>query len=268
MKKLNYFLLGLVAMGLTFTSCEDDEDPIGPTITFKAGTGLITEDDTISVGETAGFSWEAVAGDAKLVEFTIRINNSDVDGFPNDDVDKDEYQDSWDTTLSEVGSYTFTFIATDKDGEEASESITVYAKSDLTSQGEAQLGAGSSSLPSYYSVADAETMTLTEAKASPNKVDFVFTSTSSEATFISPKDAGASEISGTGRTTNYQKVDFDFETATSDDIDDVTPTSDEITVSQGDVIVFETADDTKGIFEVTSLAVAADGTATIDIMVK
>lgn len=268
MKRLNLFLLGLAAIGMTFTSCESDTEAVGPTVTFKAGTGLITGDATISSGDVASFSWEAVKGDANLVEFTIRIDNNDVDGFPNTDIDKDEYQDTWDTTLTTPGDYTFSFIVEDKDGMTDKQDITVTVESDLTSQGEAQLGAGSSSLPSYYSVGDATEMSYAEAQASPNKVDFMFTSTDTEATFKSPKDAANATISGANRTTLYEKVDFDFASAVSADIDAITPTVDNIVVAQGDVIVFVTEDNDKGVFEVTNLAIAADGTVTIDIMVK
>ncbi len=268
MKRINLFLLGLVAMGMTFTSCTDDTEAVGPSVTFKAGTGLITGDATISSGDVASFSWEALKGDANLVEFTIRIDNQDVDGFPNMDINKDEYQDTWDTTLVTPGDYTFSFIVEDKDGLTAKQDVTVTVESDLTSQGEKQLGAGSSSLPSYYSVADATEMNLSAAIASPNKVDFVFKSTASEASFSSPKDAANVTISDANRTTLYKKVDFAFASAVSADVDAVTPTADNITVVKGDVIVFVTEDDDKGVFEVTNLAVATDGTVTIDIMVK
>jgi len=269
MKKLNYLLLGLVAMGLTFTSCEEDEDALGPDITFKAaGAGYVTGDSEVNVGDTVKFSFEVTKGDAKLESFTIRSNDKDLTGYPNTSIDKEQYEDVASKILEEVGSYKFTFIATDRDGLQATKTLTITAKTNLKPQGEAQLGAGSSSLPSYYSVSEAKAMSLSDAKASPTKVDFVFTSTASEATFISPKDASATEVKNVGYTTKYKKVDFDFATATIADVVAVTPTEDNIKVAAKDVIVFETEDGTKGVFEVTSLAVAADGTVTIDIMIK
>jgi hypothetical protein len=111
-------------------------------------------------------------------------------------------------------------------------------------------------------------LTLAQAKASPNKVDFVFTSTASAATFKSPKDATAAEISGTNRVTTYQKATLDFDNATEEAIATITPSADNITVAQGDIIVFKTQDNTKGVFKVTALTVATDGTVTIDIKIK
>jgi hypothetical protein len=74
MKKLtNYFFIAVAAMAMVFTSCTDDENATGPTITFKAIDGYLTGDatgdDALDVGDTARFSWEVIKGSANLEQF-------------------------------------------------------------------------------------------------------------------------------------------------------------------------------------------------------
>ena len=268
MRKLtNYFFIAIAAVTMVFTSCSDDEDPLGPSITFKSGEGLTTGDATVDAGDSVKFSLEANRGDAKLTSFEIRDADLDI-LFQDDNIDKDQYEAEFTFFVESAGEYVFSFIAVDKDGLEAVEKITITAQSDLVTQGEANLGAGGSSLGSYYSVEDGTDMNLAEAKASPGKVDIVFTSSDSEAKFISPKDAAAAELQNEGRTTLYTKASLDFETASSVEIGEVTLTDEEIVIASGDVIVFETEDGERGILEISALAVANDGTVTIEVKVK
>ncbi|QQS50774.1 MAG: hypothetical protein IPM71_14475 [Bacteroidota bacterium] len=266
--KFNKWFLGLAVLGLVFASCEDDTDPVGPTITFKAGAGLTTGDATVDAGDTVHFSWEVVKGDANLEEFTIREGNEDIDGFPTSDIDNDQYEASLSYIVGSAGTYVLSFIATDKDGLEAKVDITITCLAPLESLGAKQLGAGGSSLGSYYSVSTNLVYNLADAKTNASKIDIIFTSTASAATFKSPKDASATEISSTGRTTTFQKVDLDFETAGASEIEAINPTADNITVELNDVVVFKTHDNEKGIFLVDQLTVSADGSVTIDIKVK
>lgn len=271
MKKFsNYFFVAIAALTMVFTSCNPDEDdPLGPNITFKATAGYTIGDDVVDAGDTVRFSWEVIKGDANLAQFTIRdAESKNLGDFPNTDIDKDQYEDEANFVLNTAGDYKFTFIATDKDGLEDIVTINITAESDLESQGAATLGAGASTLGSYYSVVDGVEMDLSEANTSPEKVDIVFTSTATEAVLKSPNKAAAAKLIAEDRTTTYKKVTLDFTTASSVDLVGVTPTADEIVIAQGDVIVFETEDGTKGILKIVALAVASDGTVTIDAKVK
>jgi hypothetical protein len=133
MKKLsNYFFVLTAALAMVFTSCSDDENALGPNIVFKAGTDLTTGDATVDQGATVNFSWEVNKGDAKLAEFTIRIGALDADGFPVDNIDKDQYEDTYSVTLLDAGVYEFTFIATDKDGLKDIKTIVITAEAATT----------------------------------------------------------------------------------------------------------------------------------------
>lgn len=275
MKKLNVFLLGLVSIGMIFTSCSDDETNEPPTIQVIEADGYVVDGDEVetstafkvkingtanatSSAELVGLEVLAVFNNTTVADSTIAI---DKQGSFAGDITFD--------APAETGSGKITFTLVDKKDQTAEAVVNLTFVEGLSSQGTKQLGAGSNqSLGSYYSVADATVMSVSEAKASPNKVDFVFNSTATTASFFSPKDASATEISSTGRTTLYAKAGFDFASATIADISGVTLTADNVDVVQGDVVVYETADATKGVFEVTSLTVAADGSVTIDIKVK
>lgn len=128
MKKL-FGLLSIIACLSFFTSCETDqlEELLnnGPEITFKAKEGYTVDDVTVETGQEIKFSWEVVATVEKLASFTIRENNQDLEGFPKDKIDRNEYQDEYITAFAEAGTYTLAFIATDKAGKANTEQITI-----------------------------------------------------------------------------------------------------------------------------------------------
>jgi hypothetical protein len=274
MKKLNLLLgLGILSLIGLFTSCSKNEDALGPSLEIISG-----ETDTVPANSILTINWRANAGDANLKSFTIKEGNAaivDEDGkdwtaFDIPSANNEAYVGSARVKIGAAAT-TFTLMATDKDGLTVSKTVNMVISVvavPLVDKGSSQLGAGASALPSYYSVVDDKTLSLAEAKASPNKVDFVFTSTASAATIKSAKDAAAAEISGTNRVTNYQKATIDFSTATAKDLEAVNPTADNITVSLNDVIVFKTQDNIKGIFKVDQLTVKTDGTVTISIKIK
>ncbi|PWJ38437.1 hypothetical protein [Sediminitomix flava] len=133
-------LLTSLLLSVAFFSCDtllDEEgNPIAPEITFKAKSGYITSDATITEGDSINFSWEVVAKTSKIASFVIRLDNDDI--FAPDDIDKNEYQDEFGITMSEEGVFTFAFIATDKDGLSTKEEITITVEADETPLSEAQ----------------------------------------------------------------------------------------------------------------------------------
>ncbi len=288
MKKLNYFLLGLAALGMVFTSCEDDE-ALGPEITFKAGDGLITADATINKGETASFSWEAVKGDAKLTSFTIRIDNQDVDGFPKTDIDKEEYQSTWAKQFLDAGTYAISFIAEDKDGKKATETITVTVKEaaiELTSFTAVLMGGQTNTTTGSFLDADAGKVYLTaDAKTNQSKVDVVYYfGSENKATLASPNDetvngTGTNALSLTKGWTTQNATKFntnpgitaaEFDAMTDDSkLEGVDVTASKANMlSEGDVAVFMTAAGNKGAIKVVKIDGEGSGTITIDVKIQ
>ncbi len=287
MRKLtNYFLVALAAVSMVFTSCEE-EDALDPTISFFSGDGLITGDATIYVGETASFKWQAEQGDANLTEFTIRLNNEDVPGFPNTDIDKDQYQDTWDTTLYTAGTYTFTFIVEDKDGLTASESITVTVEDadlSLNSFTAVLMGGQSNASTGSFLDADAGEVYLSSAASGVQEdIDIVYYyGSTNNATLAAPSDetvngTGSSSFSLTADWTTQNETTFntnpgisadDFDAMTTDaTIADISTSVTKVTsLAADDVVVFTTAAGKKGAFKV--LEVTGEGAGTIEIDVK
>ncbi len=119
MRKLISAFLVAVSV-LSFTSCEKvsdilNKDEMAPALTFKAAVGYTTADATVKVADEIMFSWEAVAKGANLQSFTIRLNDEDVTGFPNEKIDRKQYEAEYKTSFDKAGEYTLVFIATDKD---------------------------------------------------------------------------------------------------------------------------------------------------------
>lgn len=274
MKRLNLFLLGLAAMGMVFTSCESEETNEPPMLQIIDAEGYVVDGDEVGTSEEFSVKLNGTSNatsGAELVELEILAvfnNTTVVDTVI--DIDK---QTSFAGDISFIapanaGNGKITFTLVDKKDQTAEESLNITFVG-LTEHGTKQLGAGGNvSLGSYYSVADASVMNFSEASASPEKVDLVFNADATNAWFFSPKDSGSDAINVSGRTTLYATVDFAFETATVSEINGVNLTADEVGVEENDVVVFETEDGIRGVFEVASLTVAADGSVTIDIKVK
>lgn len=270
MKRLNYFLLAFATLGMVFTSCTPDENAIGPSLQITSGESVDATGGSVTI------TWRADAGDAKLATMTINnaLNSPVNDGtttwnaFEIPNASDGTYEGT--VTLSITESTTFTLIVIDKDGLKDSKTVTVTLAAPLTSNGTKQLGAGSNkTLGSYYSVSENTVYKLADINAtSASKIDFVFNSTASAATFIAPKASSNTTVKAANRTTKYQKASFDFATATAADLNAVSPTAESITVAVNDVVVFVTNDNVKGVFEVSALTVATDGSITIGIKVK
>ena len=103
-----FFLLLLLFLG-----CAKQKEP---EVSLLNGRFMTTNVD-ISPGGVLRFKWIAEKGQANLESFTIKVNGTDLGGYPNVSIDPDIYFDS---TFLEgpipKGDYTYAFIATDTDG--------------------------------------------------------------------------------------------------------------------------------------------------------
>jgi hypothetical protein len=69
MKKRKSFTIGLLALGLTFTACDDDDDDTDPVlgprlemVELAEGSDSEGVDITITQGESVQFAWDARKG--------------------------------------------------------------------------------------------------------------------------------------------------------------------------------------------------------------
>lgn len=295
MKKLNYLLSLLVVVGMafSFTSCEEDGDPVPPTLTF-AGGDYTDADATVEPGATVMFSWTAQSGDAKLDKFTIKLGNAWVVDSDNYEWNGEEDPANWDNDTY-VGSasfaagadgdeHVFTFTVTDKDGETAEKviTITVEGSGNPISTYTAKL-MGAQSNATYGSFLDAETGTvylLADARANASAVDvFYYFGSSNEASFAALDDTDANEFSiisdaaWTTRnstkfvTTSVTAADFTAMTDDSGFTFDASASS--VTqLAAGDVVGFVTVDGKKGLIHVDEIVTGGDGSITIDIKIQ
>ncbi len=264
MKRLNYFLVGLAALGMVFTSCEPTETA-APSISFTNGkTEATTAGPTYTVAGT--ITSEVGLSDVKY--FKVTTAGEDQLEVVTDFTDKNSYQFQYEVAVSE--DMTLKVSATDKDNQTTSRNFVItYTGGALNSLGSKQLGAGgNATLGSYYSVGNNAVYKTSDLDAHASDVDFVFDADGSTGSIYSPSLSANSKVNSTGRITYFEKVDTDFATVTVADVDAVNPSSTSVDVVMGDVVVYLTHDQVKGIFEVTQIDVASDGTVTISVQVK
>lgn len=136
MKKLNYLLglLVLVAFGLTFTACSDDDDDdgvIGPSVELLNETGYISANYTATPNETLMFKVDVRKGDANLETLVMKRDDVQIGDTYELEKDADVVEITTDAPAGE-NDYAYKFEATDKDGETGSVTITVTVETAAT----------------------------------------------------------------------------------------------------------------------------------------
>jgi hypothetical protein len=116
-------ILGIfLALALAFYGCEKKKDPV---VTLLNGSFIITN-TTIGPGGLLKFKWEASKGKADLSSFTVQVDGNDIPGFPERDIPTDVYLDStYREGPIETGNYTYSFVATDADGNTGARSLVI-----------------------------------------------------------------------------------------------------------------------------------------------
>ncbi len=117
----------LMVLAVFINSCDDDTDPVGPTIAFFGGGGeFIDEDVTVEPGAELAFSFLATKGDAKLASLDVQIDGLHPSGYPLTDIPNDNYQDTiYMEADADDGVYEYLFIISDNDGLVDSASFTI-----------------------------------------------------------------------------------------------------------------------------------------------
>lgn len=154
MKKRRLFTIGVLALGLTFTACNDDEDEtpdpvLGPSMDVVelmipgASTG---GDLTIELGDELQFAWDVRKGlgDMEIFDVSVISNNLELpvptsaegNDFPYmlDGDDEDIYLDTLSFPLAglNVGETVYTFTVSDENGASTSVSYNVIVEETST----------------------------------------------------------------------------------------------------------------------------------------
>lgn len=288
-KKLFFIAIAVLSVGF-FTSCDDDEIAVEPSIEFIAGTDMITADATVEVDQVFKFKCIVTKGSSNLEEFTIRLGNTDLTGYPKTDIDKDAYTDEISLTVVSTGTYAYTFIATDKDGLQETKTITITAEASagaITTYTDKILGSYDATEGSSFASINGTVYNSADAATNSDKIDFVYYYGSSNfATIAAPSDADAQTVfTGIASWTVKNATLLGATTVTATEFDAMTDDSDIVTAATGltgskvssldvgDVIAFETASTSanaskKGLIKITEIVTGADGTIKIVVKVQ
>jgi len=292
MKRLNY-LLGLLLLGaLVFTSCEDDETEKPPTLSFKGGADYVSTDSDVTVGDEFIVGITAtpnLTSQEKLVRLTVTrtFNNLQTTVI--------------DSTLDKLTSLSLDIIfearetageerieveVEDKNGEIAELELvitTVEEAEELYVFNAVLLGAQDAAAGSTASLEDGTIYTISGSDAANNSesVDIVHFNGAKDVALYSPSNSDIQGVSLYGisdwTTKNSTKLsktsltvaEFNDITTTADLGSAGTPTGDFVGfLAVDDVVVFETASGLKGVFMVTALVDATDGSVTIKVKVE
>jgi len=291
MKKLQLLFIGLAIFAIgTFTSCEDDDTtPLAPSIEFIAGEDYLTGDQTVNDTTSYSFKWNVTKGTADLEEFTVRLDNIDLTGFPKTDIDKELYQAEVTEGPKEEGVYEYTFIATDKDGMTATETITVTVEPTagaIVSYTDKILGSYEANEGSSFASIDGTIYNSADAATNSEKVDFVYYyGQTNLAVLGAPNDTEVQTVyPGVANWTTQNATVFGTTTLNADGFDAIEDDAEIVDAAAdlaetkatelavGDVIAFETAETSanaskKGLIRVVAIN-GTLGTSTIEIEVK
>ncbi len=276
MRKLSFYLLSLlVVIGLTFTSCDEDTDPVAPSITLVSETGYTSANATVEPGDSIHFKVDVRKGDAKLVDLTFKRDAIQLEESPYDLEDDSDIVIIATKAPAAAADYTYDFEVTDKDGESASKSVTITVASAVgnvisytnkTLQAPTGDGTNDNNIASIdgslFGYADATT------DAEQGKADLVYfygPNLVEEAIICAPNDVPTEINSGyadwnvknatkfvSASSVNFDAIPADDDTEIVNAVNN--PTLSKTTpLSVGDIWGFETASGKKGLFKVTAL---------------
>ena len=122
MKTIRPVLILLVLFSIVLSGCNKQKEPNVSLLNDR----FITTNVDISPGGLLLFKWMAEKGKSDLESFTVRVNGDDHYGFPNTSIEPDIHYDSiFMEGPTSTGDFTFSFIATDVDGNFGEKAIVV-----------------------------------------------------------------------------------------------------------------------------------------------
>jgi hypothetical protein len=285
-----FFIAAMVAALGIFTGCEEEGEEEAPILSFFGGE-YIDEDVTVEAGSTLRWHWQAQKGDNNLEKFEVLKDASYVQGFPNEDIDKDSYEDSLviDAPMRE-GTYGYDFVVTDKAGNsEEKEFIVTVEKSANPIQSFTAILMGAQYNPDYESALDAYNNKVyfisgDEDKNNAADIDILYYyGSANSASLVAPDDetvtGGSGDFSWTSDWGTQNDTRFKVSDVTVSEFDDM---GDDETIatlsgmdqskltqlSADDILAFQTADDKKGLVKVVDITTGDDGMIKIDVKIQ
>jgi len=285
MKRLNFFLFGLAALGMTFfSSCTDDTTTPAPVISF---TNNVSSASTANSSYTITGTITSEAGLEQVKYSKVTTSGSDqlklVESF--DDKNTFEFQFTVDGITEDI---TIEVEATDKENQTTSRNFAItYTGGASSINTYTAILVGAQTNTTYGSALDADAGQVYKlAAASSNQalIDVLYYyGSTNKATFAAPNDetvdgTGANSFNWTGSWTTKNATKFGVSTMTSTDFDAIDDadlaaitglTATKVTDQNvDDVVEFITAGGKKGAIKVTALTATASGTITITVKVQ
>lgn len=276
MKKLSvqYVLFCLVTMGILASCGKKDNTPTTPpSVGFLNSNGV---DTVATAGDSVAVTFIVTQGGKTLSQIAITVNGNNYGGFNGGGPAAISSSDQETVMLASPSaggqSYTYMFIATDKDGNTGKDSFIVVspvAQPPVQKNNAVTLGAQYSSYGSFYNLAQDSVYTSTNAQNNPSAIDLVFAQISSSytPTFISPDYTGHEGLTKfTGTTTTYFELsNLDFTSATSAQIGSAAAgipqdsTHKTIAITANDTYTFITSNGEKGLIKVDNIIAGTAG---------
>lgn len=295
MKRLNLFLLGLAAIGMVFTSCADDEtvnEP--PMLQVIDSEGFVVDGAEVVTSQTFKVKLNGTANatsGAELISLEVLAvfnNTTVVDTIIDIDKQPSFVADLSFDAPSTVGTGKITFTLTDRKNQYVEETINVtFIDAPSTLKSFSAILVGGNSHATLGSALDADLGVVylkADAKVSQELIDLVYYyGTANNATFAAPNDVTLNGGSGnldyctdwtiknaTTFNTNpgITAAEFDALTTGADLAAISTSDSKVSNMSNGDVLVFTTADNKKGAIKVVAITGQASGTIEIDVKIE
>jgi hypothetical protein len=281
----------ILVLGVAIAGCKKDEnDYPSPLINFINGTDYVSNDTILELGETFKVGIEASNPNVNLTNFIIRVETDGVETYLDSGMNTPElvYETFITKGIKEVEKWTF--IIRDKDGK-SSEIGFVITKDTVTNFGginyypSITMGAQSSGINSFFSLADGLTYSLEDAFNNQEIIDMCYyydfvdtdenTIASSGANIdesVFPGDYGLDKWI-THRETRYKIADIqesDFDAATNDSLLIATYGLAEgkrkaKNLQTGSIFSFKNADGKVGLFVVNSISGTDNGEVSIKI---
>lgn len=293
MKNTLKFLFAIMAIAIVFVSCEETAtEPQPPTITLDGTGNNIAVDSEVTIGSTFSIQFTATPNSessSKLVGLNVtRTFNNTPTTVIDSTLDK-ETSITVALTLeaqSSTGTERIVIEVEDKDGEMAEKVLNItYVEGavNLTEHSIVLLGAQGNSEPSCASLETGTRYSISgdEAKNNAASVDIVHYNGANDVAIYAPSNSAIQGVSSYGidswSTQNDTKLSItsltetDFNNIeTDEDLSTAGTASGDIAgqLTVGKVVVFETAGGKKGVFLVTDLTDATDGSVTISVKVE